>query len=377
MSYIFTGPQPIHAKPRRPYCVHVSIWQLIKTTFQEWQDDQSTRLAAALSYYTVFSLAPLLIIVISVVGLVIGQREAQGQIVAQIAGYVGEESAGFIEGILEQMSQPRNSTLATLIGIITLLLGATGVFGELQASLNQIWDVPPKKVSAQQGIRALLFNRVLSFGMVLAVGFLLLVSLIISTAVTATSTWLIGDRIGMAIISQGLNFLLGFAVITLMFALIFKFLPDTKIHWRDVWPGAALTAVLFSVGRLLISFYLSQSSTASVYGAAGSLVVLLLWVYYSAQILFFGAEFTQVYSRRHDIDSLATKRKQQTLTPPRAQTTLPKLTPGATPAVQPATQPATLPMRIQERKRKPAVPLALAGAAAAVLFMTFKKMGRI
>jgi membrane protein len=360
----------------------VSIWQLIRTTFQEWQDDQAARLAAALSYYTVFSIAPLLIIVISIVGVVIGQREAQGQIVAQIASYVGEESAGFIEGILEQMSQPRNTIIATIIGVITLLLGATGVFGELQASLNQIWDVPPKKEqSTQQGIRSLIFTRVLSFGMVLAIGFLLLVSLVISTAVTAATTWLIGDRVEIAFIGQALNFLVGFAIITLLFALIFKFLPDTKIHWRDVWPGAIVTSLLFTIGRLLISLYLSHSSTASVYGAAGSLVVLLLWVYYSAQILFFGAEFTQVFSRRGDLQSVQQKRKQpdaQMQVPHQPQPQMPAVI--AHPAYVYPTNPAVkraAPPVAGERQRKTALPLALLGAAAAVLFMAFRKMGRI
>lgn len=348
------------------------MWQLIRTTFQEWQDDQAARLAAALSYYTVFSLAPLLIIVISIVGLVIGQQAAQGEVMGQIAGYVGQESAGFIQNMLQQMSTPQNSIIATLIGLVTLLLGATGVFGELQASLNQIWDVPPKKLSAQQGIRALIFNRVLSFGMVLAIGFLLLVSLIISTAVNAASQWMLGDT-EKVFISQVLNLVLGFVVIMLMFALIFKFLPDTKIHWRDVWPGAAVTALLFTIGRLLISFYLSHSSTASVYGAAGSLVVLLLWVYYSAQILFFGAEFTQVYSRRHDLASLNQKLKQTPLTStfaPRHQQQ-PQL---PLPAVY--TQPlARRPAMV--KPRKPALPIALAGAALALLFMTFRKMGKV
>jgi membrane protein len=359
----------------------VSIWQLIRATFQEWQDDQASRLAAALSYYTVFSIAPLLIIVISLVGLVIGQREAQGQIVTQIAGYVGAESAGFIEGMLQQMSQPRDSIIATVIGVITLLLGATGVFGELQASLNQIWDVPPKQQSAQQGVKSLVFTRVLSFGMVLAVGFLLLVSFVISTAVTAATTWVIGDRVTIAFISQALNFVVGFAVITLLFALIFKFLPDTKIHWRDVWPGAIVTSLLFTVGRLLISLYLSHSSTASVYGAAGSLVVLLLWVYYSAQILFFGAEFTQVFSRRHDIEAVHQKRKQPggpaAPLPPASQRPVPALI--AHPAYVHPAAPAqrAAPPATGERGRKPALPLALAGMAIALLFMTFKKIGRV
>jgi membrane protein len=347
------------------------MWQVIRSTFQKWQDDQAARLAAALSYYTVFSLAPLLVIVIAVAGLVIGQQEAQGQVIGQIAGYAGEESAGFIQSLLQQMSTPRNSIVATVIGVVTLLLGATGVFGELQASLNQIWDVPPKQLSAQQGIRALIFTRVLSFGMVLAIGFLLLVSLIISTIVNTASGWLFGS-IQTAFISQALNTVLGFAVITLMFALIFKFLPDTKIHWRDVWPGALATALLFSIGRLLISFYLSHSSTASVYGAAGSLVVLLLWVYYSAQILFLGAEFTQVYSRRHDLASLDQTRKQTLLTPAQHVAQTPQPTRARLPAVQP--QPIILPPA-SLRPRKPALPLALAGAAIALLFMTFRKMG--
>lgn len=347
------------------------MWNIIRITFAEWQDDQAARLAAALSYYTVFSLAPLLIIIIAVVGLVIGQQEAQGQVIGQIAGYVGEESAGFIQGLLQQMSTPQNSIIATIIGLVTLLLGATGVFGELQASLNQIWDVPPKKLSAQQGIRALVVTRVLSFGMVLAVGFLLLVSLVISTAVSAASRWLFGN-IETAFISQALNIVLGFAIITLMFALIFKFLPDTKIHWRDVWPGALVTALLFSVGRLLISFYLSNSSTASVYGAAGSLVVLLLWVYYSAQILFFGAEFTQVYSRRHDLGSLDQRRKQ---TPTESQSA-PRM--SQTPQVQLPARPMQ-PVAMQSatvRQRKPALPIALLSAALALLFMAFRRMGR-
>lgn len=347
------------------------MWQLIRTTFQEWQDDQAARLAAALAYYTVFSMAPLLIIIIAVVGLVIGQKEAQGQVIGQVAGYVGQESAGFIQGILKQMSTPQSSIIATIVGIITLLLGATGVFGELQASLNQIWDVPPKKLSAQQGIRALIFNRVLSFGMVLAIGFLLIVSLIISTVVNAAGQWMLGGA-EKAFISQVLNFVLGFVVITLMFALIFKFLPDTKIHWRDVWLGAAATALLFTIGRLLISFYLSHSSTASVYGAAGSLVVLLLWVYYSAQILFFGAEFTQVYSRRHDLASLDRKLKQTPLTstfaprhPQQPQLPLPAV------QLQPAVRPTLV------KQRKPALPIALLGTALALLFMAFRKMGQV
>lgn len=273
------------------------MWQLLRATFDEWQNDHAARLAAALSYYTVFSLTPLLIIVISVVGLVIGLQEAQGQVIKLIAGYVGEASAGLIEGLLQQMLTPRNNFIAAVVGGITLLFGATGVFGELQSSLNTIWAVTPQHRTAQQGIRTFIFTRVLSFGMVLAVGFLLLVSLIISTFINAAGQSLFGDA-QTAAAGEWLDFVLGFFAIMLMFALIFKFLPNTTIQWRDVWLGAALTALLFSLGRLAISLYLSHSFIVSIYGAAGSLVVLLLWVYYSAQILFFGAEFTKVFARR-------------------------------------------------------------------------------
>jgi membrane protein len=273
------------------------MWQLLRATFEEWQNDHAARLAAALSYYTVFSLTPLLILVISIVGLVIGMQEAQGQVIKLVAGYVGEASAGLIEGLLQQLLTPRNNIAAAAVGGVALLFGATGMFGELQSSLNTIWNVKPPNRSAQQGIRTFIFTRVLSFGMVLAVGFLLLVSLFISTAINAAGQSLFGDA-QTAAASEWLDFVLGFFAVALLFALIFKFLPHKTIHWRDVWLGAGLTALLFSLGRLAISLYLSHSFMVSIYGAAGSLVVLLLWVYYSAQILFFGAEFTKVVARR-------------------------------------------------------------------------------
>lgn len=207
------------------------MWQLLRATFDEWQNDHAARLAAALSYYTVFSLTPLLIIVISVVGLVIGLQEAQGQVIKLIAGYVGEASAGLIEGLLQQMLTPRNNFIAAVVGGITLLFGATGVFGELQSSLNTIWAVTPQHRTAQQGIRTFIFTRVLSFGMVLAVGFLLLVSLIISTFINAAGQSLFGDA-QTAAAGEWLDFVLGFFAIMLMFALIFKFLPNTTIQWR-------------------------------------------------------------------------------------------------------------------------------------------------
>lgn len=271
--------------------------QLLRTTFEEWRDDNASRLAAALAYYTVFSLAPLLIIIIAVAGLVIGQQQARGEVVAQIEGFVGSQSAELINTMLTNTNQQSSNIIATVVGLVTLLLGATGVFGELQGSLNQIWDVKPRPQTTQQGIRSLLISRVLSLGMVLVIGFLLLVSLVITTTLAALSSWVLGETSRTAFFGQALNFIVSFAVTTLLFALIYKVLPDIKIAWRDVLVGAAFTALLFSLGRLLISFYLTRSSVTSVYGAAGSLVVLLLWVFYSAQIVFFGAEFTQVYTR--------------------------------------------------------------------------------
>lgn len=270
----------------------MAIWQLIKQTFQRWNEHNATRLAASLAYYTIFSLAPLLVISIALLGLVVDQNNAQTQVVHQIEGLVGKEGGELASAMIQSAGSPQAGLVATIVGVVTLLIGATGVFGELQNSLNLIWDVK----SHVQGWRGQIFTRFLSFAMILVIGFLLLVSLVASAVVSAFSQWLEVAAPGIGILSQVLNFAIAFVTTTLLFACIFKILPDTKIAWRDVGVGAVVTALLFSIGRLLIGLYLGHSSVSSVYGAAGSLAVLLLWVYYSAQILFLGAEFTRVYA---------------------------------------------------------------------------------
>ena len=272
---------------------------LFKLSYQEWKDDHASRLAAALAYYTIFSLAPLLIIAIAVAGL-LWQREAvQQAVLNQIGGLVGAQGQTFVSNLLNSAAHPAQGILATVIGIITLLFGALGAFNELHDSLNAIWDVETKKVSGLwNSIKKLIIQRLLSFTMILGIGFLLLVSLIISTALSALGTWIGGLFPFQQLILQIINLVISIAFITILFALIFKFLPDAEIAWRDVWIGAFFTAILFSIGRTLIGLYLGSSAVATTFGAAGSLVILLLWLYYSAQILFFGAEFTQVYANR-------------------------------------------------------------------------------
>lgn len=272
------------------------ILTLIRQTFQEWNEDKAPRLAAALSYYTIFSLAPLLVLVIAITGFIVGNNDAiRVELVRQVHGLVGQQGADAVNELIANANRPQEGALATIIGVITLLIGATGVFGQLQESLNTIWEVKPKQ---GRGIKGVLKNRLLSFTMVLGVSFLLLVSLVVSTALSVINNYFTDLLGSIGPLVQVLNIVLSIGVITLIFALIFKILPDVAIRWSDVWLGALVTAVLFTIGRTLISIYLGSSATASTYGAAASLVILLLWVYYSAQILFIGAEFTQVYARQ-------------------------------------------------------------------------------
>lgn len=273
-----------------------SLFGVLKQTASEWSNDKAPMLGAALSYYTVFSLAPLLVISISIVGFFLGEEAARGQIFDQLRGLLGENTSLAIQEVVQNAgSKPDAGIVASIVGIVTLLFGASGVFGQLQTSLNTIWGVEPKPGHA---IKSLIKDRFLSFGLVLAIGFLLLVSLLLTTAIAFVANWVGGMSSATATLAQTLNFVLSFGIITVLFALIFKFLPDAKIAWRDVWLGAAITSVLFSIGKLGLGLYLGVSSVSSTFGAAGSLVVLLLWVYYSAQILFFGAEFTQVWANR-------------------------------------------------------------------------------
>ena len=272
------------------------VYSILKETASDWMEDKAPTLGAALAYYTVFSLAPLLIIAIGIAGLVFGREAAQGQIFDQLRGLLGDASGKAMEDMVQNASaKPATGIVATLIGVVTLLFGASGVFGQLQTSLNAIWDVQPKP---GRGVVGIIRDRMLSFGFILVVGFLLLVSLLLTAAIALVGEWSGGMMPGMETLVQILNSVLSLAVITLLFAMIFKFLPDAKIAWHDVWIGAFITATLFTVGKFALGLYLGKSGVGSSYGAAGSLIVLLLWVYYSSQILFFGAEFTQVYANR-------------------------------------------------------------------------------
>ena len=272
---------------------------LFKLSYQEWKDDHASRLAAALAYYTIFSLAPLLIIAIAIAALLWQHDAVQRAVLNQIGTLVGAQGQTFVAGLLNSASQPGQGILATIIGVITLLFGALGAFNELHNALNTIWDVEEEKVTGLwNSIKKLIIQRFLSFAMILVIGFLLLVSLIISATLTGFGTWVGGLFPFQEVILQIINLVISIGFITVLFALVFKFLPDAEIAWRDVWIGAFFTAILFSIGKTLIGLYLGSTAVATTFGGAGSLVILLLWLYYSAQILFFGAEFTQVYANR-------------------------------------------------------------------------------
>jgi len=273
------------------------VWNLISKSVGAWMDDYAPSMGAALAYYTLFSLAPLLIIAIAVAGLVFGQEAARGEIVAQIQGLIGLEGAIAVQGLLRSANAPARDIVATLVSTVMLVVGATTVFAELQSDLDRIWRVPaPAKVS---GIWSLLRSRLLSFGLILGLGFLLLVSLAVSAAIAAFGKWSYGFFEGREAYLHALNFGISFAITTLLFAMIYKFMPRASIAWRDVFVGAAVTSLLFEIGKFLIGLYLGTTSVASGFGAAGSLVVLLVWVYFSAQVFLLGAEFTWVYAHEY------------------------------------------------------------------------------
>lgn len=271
----------------------LAIWSVLKTAASEWSGDKASRLAAALSYYTIFSIAPLLLISIAVAGFFFGKEAASNEIFHQMRGLVGDSGAQAIQAMIEAASKKSTGLVATVVGLATLLFGASGAFGQLQDALNTIWEVKPKP---GQGIKGIVRLRAVSFSMVLVIAFMLLVSLVLSAALAALGKFLGNSLPIPSVILQTANFMLGFGVISLLFALIFKVLPDIRIAWKDVWVGAMVTSLLFSIGRFLIGLYLGRSSVTSSYGAAGSLVVILLWIYYSSQILLYGAEFTKVYA---------------------------------------------------------------------------------
>jgi membrane protein len=270
-----------------------SLFNLLKGTFKAWSEDKAARLGAALAYYTIFSIGPLLLVIVAIAGLVFGQQAAEGRIVGAIGSVVGEQGAQFLQSVIQNAAKPTTGIISTVIGVLILLLGASAIFGQLKDALNTIWGIMLKP---SRGILAMLTERVLTFGMVLAIGFLLIVSLGVSAVLSVLGSTL-GDNLpGGALLWQIVNFLITLGVMTLLFATIYKVLPDAKIAWKDVWLGAAVTSVLFILGQIALSFYLGFANVGSAYGAAGALVVLLVWIYYSAQIFLFGAEFAQVYA---------------------------------------------------------------------------------
>ena len=271
-----------------------ATWTLIKRVSNSWLDDYVPSMGAALAYYTMFSLAPLLLIVISVAGLVFGQDAARGEIQAELRAIMGETGAKAVQDLLASVQKPAEGAIATALGVVLLLVGATSVFGELQDSLDRIWHVPTRKRSS--GLIELLRTRLLSFGMILAIGFLLIVSLVVSAGLAAVGRWWSPAFDGWYAVAAVTDALGGFALVAAMFALIYKVMPSVRVQWRDVWIGAIFTALLFMIGKSLIGLYIGRSGLVSGFGAAGSLVVVMVWVYYSAQIFLIGAEFTWVYA---------------------------------------------------------------------------------
>lgn len=275
--------------------VVIATWSLCYETVNEWVNDRASRKGAALAFYTVFSLAPILILSIAIAGLFFGKEAARGEIFAQVSGLLGKDGAQAIQAMVESANHKGAGAVATIIGFVTLFAGATTALVELKDGLDQIWDVPPDRMS---GIWYFIRKRLLSFGLILSLAFLLLVSLALSAALSVLARmW--GPRDATAWVLESLNFLFSFALVTVLFAMIYKILPSVRIAWRDVIIGAVITALMFNIGKFAIGLYLGNSAIGSSYGAAGSVILVLVWVYYSAQIFLLGAEFTKVYAYRH------------------------------------------------------------------------------
>ncbi len=274
-----------------------TLYRLVQDTLVACMQNNVPRLGASLAYYTLFALAPLFVIVLAITAFVFGQEAARHELFGQLSALVGKEGGQALESVIAAANEPKAGLLATSIAVAMLFIGATGVFVELQEALNIIWNVTR---NAKHGFKRFLTDRMLSFSLVLGIGFLLLVSLVVSAMLAALGRFLNGMIPGEVLILGATNFLISLVVITILFAMIFKALPDVSIAWRDVSIGAFLTAVLFNIGKFLFGFYLGRSGVASAYGAAGALVIVLLWVYYSTQILLFGAQFTRIYANRRD-----------------------------------------------------------------------------
>jgi membrane protein len=287
-----------------PLNIMKNVWILIKKTIKDWLEDGAPRLAAALSYYAIFSLVPLLVIAIGIAGLFFQQGEVKAQVADQIAGVVGADAAETVMGWLDATATREGGIIATILGFLALLFGATGFFGQLQTSLNIVWEVHP---APNRGVKGMLKDRFTSFLLILFIGLLLLVLMVLNTVLSTMGDFIENLLPGGQIIWMVVNYAINLALVVVLFAAIFKVLPDVQIRWRDVWVGALATAVLFVIGQILIGLYLSNAAVGSAYGAAGSAVIFLLWIYYSTQILFLGAEFTQVYARRHGTEILPTE----------------------------------------------------------------------
>ena len=274
-----------------------AIGKLFKTTFTEWNNKDPFRQSAVIAYYAIFSMPGLLVLIISITGYFYGNDVASQHILAEVSSTMGAKTSEQIKEMLASASKSKSSVWASILGIVVLLVGATGVFVELQKTLNQIWQV---KVVAKKGILPILKARLFSFGLILAIAFLLVISLVVSSVLAAMSNWITIDTSSfMVVVFKISNFILSLAIISILFALMFKILPDAKIKWKHVWLGAILTGVLFTLGETALAFYFGKTNPASGYGAAGSVILILLWVSYSSMILFFGAEFTAAYANMH------------------------------------------------------------------------------
>jgi membrane protein len=274
-----------------------SWWELVKKAGSAWIDDYAPSMGAALSYYTVFSLAPLLLIVISIAGLVFGEEAVRGELFGQLNGLLGEDAAKAVQSLLISVSEPKEGILATVAGVGLLVIGATTVFGELQDALDRIWRAPARDKTT--GLWGLIRARLLSFGLILGFAFLLMVSLVAGALISALGKWFDGFFGAWETLAQIVNIVIGFGLTTAVFAMIYKFMPRVRVDWRDVWVGAIVTSLLFTLGKFLIGLYIGKSGVASGFGAAGSLVVIFVWVYWSSQIFLLGAEFTWVFANSH------------------------------------------------------------------------------
>lgn len=341
-----------------------ALWDLLKDTFKSWDEDRAPRMAAALAYYTIFALAPLLIIAVAVAAMFFDEAQVRQNMLNEVGNMIGQNGRQTIEAMIEGAQKPTTGLIATVIGLVTLLVAAGGLFYQLQDALNTIWGVRTK---SGRGIWGIIKDRALTFGMVIATGGLLLASLIISTVLSAAGKLLGGDVASQALLWQAVNLAVSFGIVTLLFAVIFKVLPDVKIRWRDVWIGAAATAALFTLGRYLIGWYLSHAATESSYGAAGSLVALLIWVYYSTQILFLGVEFTKIYAQAQGSRIEPAANAIRITQEQRAQQGIPRES-QLNEAMTVANPAISTPRPFGERLRTAVAPTSVGGVALAFLF---------